>query len=324
MQTILISRTDAIGDVILTLPLAGLLRERLPGSRIVFLCTGYTKPIVECCEYVDEILDWNTIAEMPESGRIEQLRAVGADTIIHVFPRREIARAAWKAGIKNRIGTTHRLYHFRYCNRFVGLGRKKSPFHEAVLNSMLAQSLLPGAVPPSTELWPYYGLTRIPEAPARLREFIHPDKFNLVLHPKSRGSAAEWSPERWKRLIEMLPKERFNIVLTGTADEGKSIASDIGRIDTVRDASGTMTLGELLSFINICDGLVAASTGPLHLAAAIERHVLGLFPNTPPIHPARWGPIGRRAEVLAGRVDDRGFIDVEVESVFTKVVSWLV
>ncbi len=325
MQTVLISRTDALGDVVLTLPLAGLLRKYMPESKIVFLCRSYTQPIVQCCEHVDEILDWNECAQLPEAERVTQLRALGADAAVHVFPQSEIARAVWKAGIKKRIGTTHRLYHFRYCNRLVGLGRKKSPYHEAVLNVMLAHSLLPGVtVPQSADLWPYYGLTRIPKLPGRFRDIVRPDKFNLVLHTKSRGSAAEWESARWRQLIHLLPKERVNIMLTGTAEEGERIRNEIGHIDGVQDLSGTMTLTELIAFLAVCDGVVAASTGPLHIAAALGRRVLGLFPNTPPIHPGRWAPIGRSADVVSGRIDSGGFIEIEVENVFTKVMGWLV
>ena len=56
-----------------------------------------------------------------------------------------------------------------------------------------------------------------------------------------------------------------------------------------------MTLEELISFINHCDGLVAASTGPLHIAAALGRYAFGLYPPIKPLYPIRWAPIGRKA-----------------------------
>ena len=57
-KKIVISRTDSIGDVVLTLPLAGILRERFPTAKIIFLGNTYTKPIIQCCEDVDEIWEW--------------------------------------------------------------------------------------------------------------------------------------------------------------------------------------------------------------------------------------------------------------------------
>jgi ADP-heptose:LPS heptosyltransferase len=40
---------------------------------------------------------------------------------------------------------------------------------------------------------------------------------------------------------------------------------------------------------------VAGSTGPLHLAAALGRHALGLYPPIKPMHPGRWAPVGLHA-----------------------------
>jgi ADP-heptose:LPS heptosyltransferase len=43
---------------------------------------------------------------------------------------------------------------------------------------------------------------------------------------------------------------------------------------------------------------VAASTGPLHLAAALGVRTIGLYSMRRPIFPARWAPIGPRAHAL--------------------------
>jgi heptosyltransferase-3 len=59
-----------------------------------------------------------------------------------------------------------------------------------------------------------------------------------------------------------------------------------------------LALPEFIAFIAAADGLVAGSTGPLHLAAALGRHALGLYPPIRPMHPGRWGPLGPHAEYL--------------------------
>ena len=40
-NSILISRADSIGDVVLTLPMAGVLKQILPGVKIIFLGKNY-------------------------------------------------------------------------------------------------------------------------------------------------------------------------------------------------------------------------------------------------------------------------------------------
>jgi ADP-heptose:LPS heptosyltransferase len=54
----------------------------------------------------------------------------------------------------------------------------------------------------------------------------------------------------------------------------------------------------MTGLINDCDGLVSASTGPLHIAAALRKYALGLYPPIKPIHPGRWAPLGNKAEYL--------------------------
>ena len=66
----------------------------------------------------------------------------------------------------------------------------------------------------------------------------------------------------------------------------------------ITDLTGKMNLSQLMSFIAACDGLVAASTGPLHLAAALGIRAVGIYPPIRPMHPGRWAPLGRNATYL--------------------------
>jgi ADP-heptose:LPS heptosyltransferase len=65
------------------------------------------------------------------------------------------------------------------------------------------------------------------------------------------------------------------------------------------DLTGRLDLAQLIALLARVDGLVAASTGPLHLAAGVGTHALGLYSPTPPVHPGRWAPLGPRAEFIA-------------------------
>ena len=46
-QTIAISRTDSIGDVVLTLPVCVWLKKKFPDIKIIFFGSTYTKPVIE-------------------------------------------------------------------------------------------------------------------------------------------------------------------------------------------------------------------------------------------------------------------------------------
>jgi len=126
LHKIIISRTDSIGDVMLTLPLCVWLREKYPNAELIFLGRTYTESIVSCFSCIDRFLNWDEIQNLPLSVKIDSMKA---DCIIHVFPRREIAVLAKKAKIPLRIGTAHRTFHFLNCNSRVNFSRKKSLLH---------------------------------------------------------------------------------------------------------------------------------------------------------------------------------------------------
>jgi heptosyltransferase III len=296
---ILVSRTDGIGDVALTLPLCGLLVERLD-AEVVFLCRSYARGVVEASPHVHEVVEWDAVAERePERARA-LLAGVGADAIVHTFPRPAIARAARAARIPRRIGTSHRWYHWLTCTDRVGFSRRRSELHEAQLDVRLAEPLLGRGVPPLDAIATLGRLVPRARPPADLLELLEPRRTTVVLHPKSHGSAREWPLDRWAALAASLDPARFRLFVTGSAAEGEALRSWLHALPPhVVDLTGRLTLAELIGFLARVDGIVAASTGPLHLAAQLGRRALGLFSPTRPVHPGRWAPLGPHAEVLA-------------------------
>lgn len=302
-RTFIISRADAIGDVVLTLPVAGVLRELYPGAKIIFLGRSYTEDLIKACVHVDEFLNWDELQKLPAEEAVKKMAGTGADTIIHVLPHPEIARIAKRAGIRQRIGTTNRLYHWWYCNKLVLLSRKNSPYHEAQLNLRLLRPLGAKELYSPEEIGHYYGLRRLTPLPPAIAALPDPGKFNLILHPKSRGHGREWGLDHYIQLINLLPKDRFKIFITGTSAEGRLLEPLLQACPTVTDMTGRLSLAEFITFISRADGLLASGTGPLHLAAALGIHAIGIFPPLRPIHPGRWAPIGPRASVLVKDID---------------------
>ncbi len=285
---VIISRTDSIGDVILTLPMATVLKKNFPDCEVIFLGSSYTKDIVACCSDVDEFYDWKTT----------NLADIHADTIIHVLPRPEIAKAAKKARIKTRIGTTNRFYHWWTCNKFIKLSRKKSNLHEAQLNLKLL-TCFDGVedLYSLDEIVNLFDFKSVKDS-CYACQYIDNQKFNLILHPKSKGSAREWGLDNFKRLIEILPAEKFKIFICGTESEGILVREALlsKPKDHVVDLTGKMTLPDYIAFINHSDGLIAASTGPLHIAAVLGKNAIGIYPPIRPMHPGRWACIGKNAK----------------------------
>ncbi len=295
---IILSRTDSIGDVVLTLPMAGVLKQYFPDCTIIFLGKTYTRPIIEACKFVDDFLDWNEISCIPNpASAISYLQSLKADSIIHVFPVPAICKLSRHAGIPQRIATASRFYTWFNCNRLLRIPRKNSKLHEAQLNLKLLKPLGITREFSSSEIPEFYGLTSSPAH--QLTSLPTSYKFNLILHPKSKGSAREWGLDNFSKLISLLPEDKFNIYISGTKEEGSMMQDFLAaHRSRVTDLTGKLSLSEFIDFIRSCDGLVAASTGPLHLAAALGKHAIGLYAPMRPIFPQRWAPLGKNARYL--------------------------
>ncbi len=292
LKYIAISRTDSIGDVVLTLPMAKVLKDNFPETKIGFIGKDYTKDVIDACKYIDNFIDVKDFLN-------DTIKTDLPDAIIHVFPVKTIAVKAKELKIKLRVGTTNRFYHWFTCNKLIKLGRKNSLLHEAQLNLELLKAFDIKTHFSLDEIGKSFGLQKIKPLQPHFLSLIKKDKYNLILHPKSQGSAREWGLPNFITLINSLDAERYNILISGTKKERillQPLFDDVA--DKVTDTTGLMNLQEFIAFIANCDGLVANSTGPLHIAATLGKNAFGIYPPIRPMHPGRWKPLGSKTKVF--------------------------
>lgn len=299
VKHILISRVDNIGDVILTLPLAGILKQYFPNVKITFLAREYVRSIVAHCAYVDAFYSWDALSAMSQSDAVEQIKSHAFDVVIHVLPKKQIGMLMRKAYVPYRIGPSSRFYYWLTCNKLVRFSRRKSELHEAQLNLNLLKPFNIALNDDLNYLHDRMGLRPADPLPAHLRSILQPNKFNLIVHPFSNGHAREWPISHFIALINQLPRDKIHVIISGSQKESEAIQNKMmTQCSDVTDISGRCDLHEFIQLIAHADGLIANSTGPLHLAAVFNIHALGLYPITKGIDPNRWAPIGKKAEFL--------------------------
>lgn len=124
---------------------------------------------------------------------------------------------------------------------------------------------------------------------------VAPEGRKFVLIAPSAG----WGAKQW-------PAERYGAVAAALAQAGyvplvnAVFAGDILANAVVDASRGTATVvpcsvGQLIALTRRASLVVAGDTGPLHLAAALERPVVALFGPTDPV---RNGPYGTLSRVL--------------------------
>src|SRR3972149_8448393 len=128
----LIVRTDRIGDVILTLPMARALKLRRPDAHVAVLIRSYTAELARADRNVDEIIALDG-GRPSWTGTIARLREAQFDVVFHTHPMARLAFIALLAGIPVRVGTGFRWYSFLF-NRRVYEHRKDAARHELEYN----------------------------------------------------------------------------------------------------------------------------------------------------------------------------------------------
>jgi ADP-heptose:LPS heptosyltransferase len=197
-----------------------------------------------------------------------------------------------------RIGTAHRIFHLLTCNYRLNFSRKQSLLHESQLNFELLKPLGLNETPIFDSMFQSLNHFNIPLV-SLPTEFSGIDFSNtIILHPKSQGSALEWSLEKYIELAQVLVQQKKTVIFTGTENEGKEFSAILPVHPQIIDSSGKLNLKQLILLISSCDALVACSTGPYHIAGISGIKAIGLFSPRKPIHPGRWKALGDKSVAL--------------------------
>ncbi|TKJ41747.1 hypothetical protein CEE37_04035 [candidate division LCP-89 bacterium B3_LCP] len=326
-QKILICRTDRLGDVILALPCATLIKRLFPNCRVSFLVQSYTLPIVRIFPQVDQILGFDRRVSTRQFAEV--VRKEEFDAAIVLFPEYKLVKGLKIAGIRHRAGIAYRWYSHLFTHRHRE-HRKHNLKHEVEYNLSLTYSSFQkhdrweDVLDPET-VFPIQFIIHQQESreiTTTLKAAREVQRKVIALHPGGSGSAHRWPGASYRELAASLAHKTDSlIVLTGNEEEIELchwIA--LSAEGNVLNLSGQLTLEGLAAVYNNCDLLVTNSTGPLHLARAIGTPVIGLFPSDKAMTPVRWGPYRQQGSVIKAP-ECVSMNDITVDMVFDKVIE---
>lgn len=296
-MNILINRNDNLGDIVYTLQMATLLKRALPNCHVCFLVRDYAKDLIHFASNVDTTLSFESLCHASSTEQKAMLKKF--DVFINAKADKVTAKLAKKAGIKMRIGNSHRLYHWFYCNKLINIKRKGSPLHEIQLNTLLLKPLI-NKVDYSANILCDLIQLKAENAP-QLERYLDNAKHNIVCHPGSNGNGREWPIDHYISLIKQANPSQFNFIITGSAKE-QTVANQIAtQCPQVQNLAGKLNLKEMISLLGMVDQVVVAGTGPLHISAALGTKTIGLFPPIDALDKQRWGPVFDNATNLQAK-----------------------
>lgn len=284
---ILLTRTDALGDLILSAPAFQALRQAYPEAHIAVLCRSYAAPVLEGNPAVNRVIEIESESRAGRAELARRLRSEHYDIALALYPSSFAADVLRRAGIPVRVGSARRFHSWKFTHR-INHSRKGNTRSEAACNLELLAPL--GINSENTAPEVFVKAVELERMQRRLAESVVASPF-VALHPGSGGSALDWPLEKFVTLADQLRSRGIRSVFTGSADEAGMIAerAAVGRREFV-SLAGKTDLRELAALLSLAEVVVANSTGPLHLAAAVGTGTIGLFPPARSMSPSRWAP----------------------------------
>lgn len=298
LTKILVVRNDRLGDFMLAYPTFLLLKQALPSTSIHALVPAYTREMAACCGGIDAVvIDPGANATRKEQNALlAQLREARYDAVVTLYSTTRIGILAFLARIPYRLAPATKFAQIFYNRRLVQR-RSQSTKPEHEYNLELGLKLLAdfGVTAPVRPAPPYLRFPEAEIAELRMtfcRNYGIPEEHRLVfLHPGSGGSASNLSVEQYATLARHLHSSRpFTLVITAGPGE-EAVASNLeaqtpGLHRVVyRSREG---LRKFAQHVQFADLFISGSTGPLHIAGALDRPTAAFYTRRRSATSLRW------------------------------------
>jgi heptosyltransferase-1 len=300
---VLIVRLGAMGDILHALPAVAALRAAHPAWFIgwavepswLALLAGEDggMPLVDRTHLVNAKA-WarapfhrQTLAAI--GALRKELRAEHYDVCIDLQGAVRSALAGRWAGAARMIGEEHPregiarwLFNQRVATHGVHMIEQAVEVCDAVAGDRLSPMLPPLPASPAAEEWADGLLRSVGSRPL------------VLLSPGAGWGAKRWPAERYGLVAAQLHAEGYALLVNAGPDE-QGIAAEVVRSSGGVVQAPDFTLERLIALTRRVCLVIAGDTGPLHLACALGKPVVGIFG---PTDPARNGPFGVPFRVL--------------------------
>lgn len=309
---ILVIRLDLLGDVVFSMPAVAALRHTFPSARIVMLTLPYTASVARMDRCVDDVVavDTNAIrtlrgllnpATWQEYARVARIIREQRFDLAVSLSGRTASLCAFLSGARRTIGYSREAYPYVLTDALAG-GRYQWRMHEVEYGRALALGAgARGGGRVSTLRVP---ADAIASANERFRAHGISERETVVaVHlGAGNGTAKRWPLRHWSEFIDAVhARTGARCVLVGSTGDA-SMARAVVQAASAPLASfvGTTDIPDLAAVLGRADLVVSADSGPLHLAAALGRPVIGIYG---PTDPAVYGPHHGTGPSLALRED---------------------
>ncbi|MSR40346.1 MAG: lipopolysaccharide heptosyltransferase family protein [Phycisphaerales bacterium] len=340
-ERILLIRPSALGDVARSAAVLASLRHAFPKAHIAWLLQEGFEDVIRAHPALSEIVPfprkrlarWWTPKGLRDSFAFLSSLRDRFDLVIDAQGLLRSGLCSWSTRARRRIGFRDaRECSWIFHNTRVRIGATERARH--AVGRMLA--LLEGAGIPTVDDGRLYAP---PDAGERWNDFARREGVSgkvALLASTSRWASKDWPRASWSALAEALLARGYERVLfTGMASERDAVEAAMpqGRARQASiDLAGRTDLGMTMAAIASSALVISNDSAAMHIAAGLQRPLLGLFGPTDPKEAA---PFQRSESIVTsdaaraflakgGHYRDRGLGDelmraISVESVLAAI-----
>jgi heptosyltransferase I len=290
---ILILKPSSLGDVVQAIPVLRMLRLHYPGAEIYWWIETSSTALLEGDPDLNGIIGfdrkrWGDPFRAGEVWRcISEMRAHRFDLIIDLQALARSAAVAWIANGSYIVG----LQDWRELapGFYDASVPRPSPQTHAVDWYLEVLRFL--RVPMR---WDFEWLPKRVAVAEEIKRTWSLNGRTIVLQPGARWMNKRWPVEHFAEVVRMLHSrdERMKFAILGSASD-QELGAKISAVapEACLDLTGRTTLPQAIELIRASELMLTNDTGPMHIAAALKKPVIGLFG---PTNPARTGPYGQQ------------------------------
>ena len=297
-ERFLILRMGALGDIVHTLPAVAALRESFPRAEIDWLVDRKWEPILEGNPDVSRVIAIDRTSSRNVIATVRRMRAAHYTTVLDFQSLYRSAILGRLSGAPRRVGFDSSYAREGGAALFYTETVTPHRTHKVEHNLELVESI--GAQTREIR----FPLRGSPDATKYVDRILAARGVSdfFVLSPGGGWGSKCWPAERYGALYEALVRQYGwrGVISFGPGERELAEmvcreAGPPGRGGSPEPLVEAFNLPQLIAVLRRAKFIVAADTGPLHLASALGTPVIGLYG---PTDPARNGPFSRHDVVV--------------------------
>lgn len=301
-KRILITRTDRLGDVVLSTPVIRHLRALFPEAYMAFMVRPENRDVVANNPHLDEVILYDKLgSEKTFLGTMKfalKLKTKKFDLAFALHPDNRTHIVLFAAGIPMRVGYDRKMGWL--LTKRIAHKKHEGARHEADYNFDLLREA--GLDVEKRDIRPY--IVTSSEEKRLVDSVLKDNKISgkfIALHAGASCPSKRWPVERFAEVGDTLSaKYSCGVVIVGGEGTEEFSHAVISRMKKKAvDLTGTLRVGELAELLMRASLFISNDSGPVHVAAAVGTPVIAIFGRSDAgLSPKRWGPLGEKDQVL--------------------------